>query len=442
MTSDRTLADVPSAASQTDRRRRRPRGRPGEAGPGGAPVHRGRLHERQARLPRTVWVVVAARAVNRLGAFTLPFLTITLVRELEATVVQAGWVLAGFGLATIPSRLLGGRLSDRVGARSTIVVGLVATALAQVAVAGSQSLVHAVVAVLALGLVFEVYEPASQSLVADVTPRGQRAAAYGMLAAAMAAAGMGAGLLAALLTSVDLRWLFVVDALTCLACALVVVVLLPTGVPRPRAPAPSEGDAHSRRGAGPWRDRRLLAMLACGTVFAAIYLQVTIALPLTLAARGLEPATLGLLLTVSAATLAAGQPFLRRTGLGRDSFAAMTVGYVVLAVGLVLNGVAATSWEFVAATVVWSLGDLLLLGHAYGIVADLAVDGSRGRYLAAYGLSWGFAGVAAPLVGTQLFERLGPPGTWVATAVLALVLACAQPVMRDRLGASLPATRD
>ena len=36
----------------------------------------------------------------------------------------AGLVGAAFGLATIPSRLLGGRLSDRLGRRSTIVLGL------------------------------------------------------------------------------------------------------------------------------------------------------------------------------------------------------------------------------------------------------------------------------------------------------------------------------
>ena len=76
-------------------------------------------------LPATVWLLVAARAVNRLGAFTLPFLSLTLVAELGASVAQAGYLLAVFGLATIPSRLLGGRLSDRWGTRATIVGGLV-----------------------------------------------------------------------------------------------------------------------------------------------------------------------------------------------------------------------------------------------------------------------------------------------------------------------------
>ncbi|CAN7389798.1 MFS transporter [Knoellia sp. LjRoot47] len=386
--------------------------------------HRARRSARRP-LPRTVHVLVAARAVNRLGAFTLPFLAVTLVEQLGASVTVAGWVLAGFGLATIPSRLLGGRLSDRFGARATITLGLCGTAVAQLGVAASSSLGQAVVAAVVLGLVFEVYEPASQSLVADVTPADQRPAAYGLLAAAMAAAGMGAGLVAAALARVDLRWLFVVDALTCLACAAVVLALLPG-----RSLAPVPNPRGSTRGRSPWRDPRLLAMLGAGTAFAVTYLQITIALPLTLSSRGLEPALLGLLLTVSAATLTAGQPLLRRTVLGRDPFVAMAVGYAILGAGLLANGFATTTWSFVAATVVWSIGDLLLLGHAWSLVAALAPDGSRGRYLAAHGLSWGIAAVGAPLVGTQLLERFGPTTTWVAIAAVAAALSLLQPWLR------------
>jgi MFS family permease len=247
----------------------------------------------------------------------------------------------------------------------------------------------------------------------------------------MAAAGMGAGLLAAMLASIDLRWLFVVDAVTCLACAAVVLRLLPgrDGTRFPRAAARTLATP------SPWRDTRLLAMLAVGTVFAVTYLQITIALPLTLSVRGLEPSTLGLLLTVSAATLTAGQPLLRGTALSGDHFVAMTVGHVVLAAGLLANGFATSTWMFVVATVVWSVGDLLLLGHAYSLVAALAPDGSRGRYLAVHGLSWGFAAVLAPLLGTQLLQRTGPTTTWAAVAAGACALAVAQPWLRARFPA-------
>ena len=172
-----------------------------------------------AGLPRVVWLVVVGRAVNQLGAFTLPFLTVALTARFGVSVAVAGALMAVFGAATIASRLAGGWLADRIGRRATIVSGLTLTALAQLALAAAPTPVAAAVAVAVLGLAFEVYEPPSQALIADVVPAPVRPAAYGLLAAGLSAAAVAAGLLAAALGAVDLRLLFVLDAVTCLACA-------------------------------------------------------------------------------------------------------------------------------------------------------------------------------------------------------------------------------
>jgi MFS family permease len=367
-------------------------------------------------LPPAVRALIVARAVNRLGAFTLPFLALLLINRLHATTGQAGLLLAGFGLATIPSRLAGGRLSDRLGVRATVLLGLGGTAAAQLAIAGAQTLTQAAVAVIALGLAFEVYEPASQSMIADATPAELHPAAFGLLSAAMAAAGIGAGLLAIWVAGLDLRWLFVIDAATCLACAV--------AMPRiPRVPPP----ARPPLGA----DRRLLAMLATGIVFAIVYLQATIALPLTLTARGEPAGRLGLLLTVSALTIVAGQPLLKIRA--RDHFSAMTLGYLVLGVGQLALGFCTSLPAFAAATVVCGVGDLILLGRAYSIVAALAPAGASGRYLATYGIGWGIAAVAAPIIGTQLLAYGGPVLVWSTCAGACLALAAAQPLLRRHI---------
>ncbi len=67
-------------------------------------------------VPGHVRLLVAARAVNQLGAFSLAFLTVLLCRGLGASIGAAGVICAGFGLATIPGRLLGGRMAGQLGA--------------------------------------------------------------------------------------------------------------------------------------------------------------------------------------------------------------------------------------------------------------------------------------------------------------------------------------
>ena len=84
--------------------------------------------------------------------------------------------------------------------------------------------------------------------------------------------------------------------------------------------------------------------------------------------------------------------------------------------------------------VVWSLGSLVLLGEPFAVVADLADARDRGRYLAAYGVSWGLATTVAPIVATTLPRpsaprvRCGsaapsspPPWRWCRTGVGAVV---------------------
>ena len=153
------------------------------------------------------------------------------------------------------------------------------------------------------------------------------------------------------------------------------------------------------------------------------------ALPLTMAERGLPAEDAGLVLTVSAVTVFAAQPLLAWRVLDGDGFRAMALGYVVLAVGLAVTGSATSVTGFALAAVVWSVGDLLLLGHAMTIVSRLAPADSRGAYLAAYGLSWGVATVLAPLVGTGLLAAGGPELLWGSLAALALALGAVQPAL-------------
>jgi MFS family permease len=378
------------------------------------------------RLPQEVRALVVARAVNALGAFTLAFLPLLLVSAYDASLRVAGLVAAAFGLATIPSRLAGGRLADVWDRRSVIVLGLVGCAVAQLVLAATPGVGVALGAAVLLGLCFEIYEPPSQALVADLTPPDQRPAAYAALGAALAGAGVAAGVLAALLGGLGLRWLFVVDAATCLACAALVRVRLPSVRPAPRRPV---------GGRSPWRDRRLRPMLLVGTGFAVLYMTMICGLPLAVHDAGLASWWPGALVAVSAATVIG----VTRLGPLRsgDPFTRMRIGYGCLALGLLGAALVATAgpqgWAYVVPVVVWSIGDAILLGEPFAVVAGLAGAEGRARYLAVYGLGWGVATTVAPASATGLLASGGAPLLWLACAIVASALAAVQ----SRVGAAV-----
>jgi hypothetical protein len=87
-----------------------------------------------------------------------------------------------------------------------------------------------------------------------------------------------------------------------------------------------------------------------------------------------------------------------------------------------------------APTVAWSLGNLLLSGRAFAVVSGLAPAGASARYLAIFGLSWGFATVAAPPLGIWLVGGFGPDTLWTSMAVTCLAMGVLQPcLLRGRV---------
>jgi MFS family permease len=175
-------------------------------------------------------------------------------------------------------------------------------------------------------------------------------------------------------------------------------------------------------------------LFAVGTISATVFMMLMLGLPLTLVERNLPNYGIGLILAISALVLVAAQP-LQRTQRIRQlgHFQAMTVGYLLLAVGLLVNAFATNLPTFVGAAVFWSLGDLILLGRGFTIITDIAPDHARGRYLAIYGLGWGIATTVAPLAATQLLTLAGPTPLWLTCCVAALALAATQPALRRRI---------
>jgi MFS family permease len=370
-------------------------------------------HEGRA-WPRPVRALLLARAVNQLGAFAMSFLAVALVHVYGASLITAGWVVALFGLATVPSRLAGGRLADRLGRRPTIVLGLLGCSVALLVIAVSPGIGGAAAGAALLGLAFEIYEPPSQALLAEMVAPEQRPQAFGLLGAALAAAGVGAGILAVLLGGVSLRLLFVADSVTCVAAAALVLLW----VPEPSAARPTAS------GGNPWRDGRLLVMLGVGTGFAFAWNLSVTALPLTVAARGRGPAETGWLLAVAAAVTIAGQRLLRSAAA--RPFFLMTAGLAIVAAGFAVVAVADVMPLLCLGAATVALGQVFLLGPPYAIVVGLADDVSRAGYLAAYGTCWGIAQTLGPLAWTHLLSY-GVPAAWLTGAALCVLLAALVP---------------
>jgi len=422
---------------------------------------------RTPSLPPRVRVLIAARCVNRLGGFSMAFLGVLLVRDLGAGAAGTALVLTCFGVATIPSRIVGGHLADAWGHRPTMLLGLVACAAAQIVIAAAPSLPWALVGAVLLGLAYEIVEPPTQALVSDLVPEHSRAFAYSVLNASLSVAGVLAGVVAATVSGLGLRWLFVVDAATCLACAALVAHRIPRATtpetrtkpttptkpttthpldqddrrgrtsPRHDVAADVTADARSTAARARWvtalTDRRLRPVVASGTVAATVTMVVVFGVPLLVEQRGLSPAVTGWVLAAGAAASVPGAWLAAALRHRTDDGGVLLVGEVLASAGLAVIAVAGHPVTLAAGLVAFDVGGLLVIATTMARAGSLAPDGARGTYLAVLGLTWGLATSIAPAILTTLGTAYGPGAPFGAAAVALLGTALGRAGQRPRL---------
>ena len=116
----------------------------------------------------------------------------------------------------------------------------------------------------------------------------------------------------------------------------------------------------------------------------------------------------------------------------------LAVSNVLLGVGFWLTDFANSSWGYAGTVVIWTLGEIGTAGLVGSLVSDLAPPEARGRYAAVWGTSFGVATLTAPLLGTRLYQYVGPTALWTACLLGGLLAAAGfvalQPSVHRRLG--------
>ena len=207
------------------------------------PAHRSATGSRLGnRLPERRWLVLAVLGVAQL----MVVLDATIVNialpqaqaELGFSTADRQWVVTAYSLAFGGLLLLGGRLSDIVGRRNTLVIGLVGFAAAS-ALGGASPTFEWLVAARALqGLFGALLAPSALALLtvtfSDPKERGRAFGIFGSIAGAGAAVGLLLG--GALTEYVDWSWCLYVNVPIAVVALVGALVLIERSRPAEHAP--------------------------------------------------------------------------------------------------------------------------------------------------------------------------------------------------------------
>ncbi|WP_345563431.1 MFS transporter [Nonomuraea rosea] len=366
-------------------------------------------------LPRPFWALWGGTVVNRLGTMVMPFTGVYLTQSRGLSLATAGLVMGVFGAGSLLSQLLAGVLTDRIGRRATLSGGMLATAACMLALGYSTSLPAILAAMFLLGLVIDVYRPASNALVADLVSPVERPRAYGLLfwginlgyAFGMTAGGWLAGL--------GFVWLFWIDAVSSVLFAVLVWRAVPETRPEARKSAGGFGVV--------LRDRVMVGFTLVILGNALVYSQTMTMLPVAMTeVVKLSPGQYGLAMALNGVLIVVVQPLVSGWLGRRDAARTLALGMAVMGAGFAMTAFVTNTLGLIATIAVWTAGEIITAGIPGAVVATLAPAELRGRYAGLFGFAWSLAAVLAPLLGGPLLE-IGTGALWFSVGGVGVLSA-------------------
>jgi MFS family permease len=400
----------------------------------------------RSTLSPVFWVLFWGTLVNRAASFVGVFLALHLTRDLGAAQSTAGWIVGCWGLGSWIASPIAGVLADRVGRRTTMLLGLGLGGLAVLAIALVSDVDVLIWLAFVGGATQQLYYPASGAAIADVVPIADRPRAYGLIYWA-ANLGLTLGFVVGGIVPDHHLWLlFLADAGTSFACA----GLTAWRVPETR-PAAARHDPVLAGLAKVATDGTFIVFAVLQLLSLVVFTQFQLALPLDMTAHGHGARVFAWLMAFNCAGVVVLQPWLAPRLRRRDGSHLLAASAVLFGLGYGLNalvpglarwlgGGSADAWAvalYLFGSLLWTLGEVVGFPVASSLVADLAPAAQRGRYQGAYSMVWGASMTLSPVLGGQVIEQFGAPALWglclgigVAVAVGNLVAA---PSRRRRL---------
>jgi MFS family permease len=110
---------------------------------------------------------------------------------------------------------------------------------------------------------------------------------------------------------------------------------------------------------------------------------------------------------------------------GRMQMQMMALGAFLYALGFGVIGFVGTLPLFASSVVIWTLGEMVIAPVSTVLVADMALETMRGRYMGVFGLTWGVGYGLGPTLGGATMDNLGGLYIWYASLILGSMAAVA-----------------
>jgi MFS family permease len=379
------------------------------------------------RTPFLAKLLVSGSGIMSLAnSITIPFLAIFLSRELGLDPATIGLLIGSSVLFSIFAGFLGGTLSDIFGRAPVLLAGMIGVITSFVGFYVADHILAVFVCNATMALSTSSFTPVGKALLSDLLPPDDRVRWFSFQYL-VSNAGFAVGpLIGVFLGLSGGRSAFLVAALaysvylTLLAISIRTVRATPTS-----ATAQQDRPSMATRLLDSFRavaaDRRLLCFLVAGLLLESVHLRIS-----ALLAQDLDidfvngTQVLAVVMTTNAVTVVVFQLLASKIVRKRDPVTAIVIGGLLMFVGMAGFATASALGHFIAAMVVFSLGETFIVPSEFAIIDRIAPQERRGSYFGAQSFSQ-LGGFVGPYLGGLLLSTWNGTVMFLGVGSLALL---------------------
>jgi len=385
-----------------------------------------RVNKIYREYPSQFWVIVGSNFIDRVGGgMIFPFFALYITKHFQVGMTEVGLLFALFSISDMVGTMIGGALTDYLGRKGMIIMGLIVSALTSLAMGLVQQLEWFYVMGVVSGLFATAAEPAHQAMLTDILPEKKRAEGFGIMrVAANLAVAIGPAI-GGFIASYSYLILFVADTITSLITALIVYLVIKESRPEMKEEAVKKGFKETFIGYREvLKDRKFMLFVIISTIATIVYSQMYSTLSVYLRdVHGIPEAGYGWLMTLNAGMVVLFQFMITRKISKYPPMLIMALGSILYVIGFGMYGFVSAYLLFMLAMVIITIGEMVIIPVAQAYVGEAAPENMRGRYSGVMGFSWMIPWMIGPLLAGLIMDNANPNWVWYGSAILGTIAA-------------------
>lgn len=369
-------------------------------------------------LSRSSWLLSLVVFINRSGTMVLPFMTIYCTQRLHFSIVQAGVIMALFGLGAVTGGFIGGRLTDKYSFYDVQVTALLSGGLLFIVLGLQTNFLAICICTFILSLCNDSFRPANATAIAHYSTPENKTRSFSLNRLAVNLGWSFGGAIGGFLAAHNYYLLFWVDGCTNIASACMLLILMPRGK------APRRQVVKQDKSQSPYRDGVYLFFIALTILFAFCFFQVFTMQPVFYKSQWhINESLIGSLMALNGFLVAFVEMVLIHNLEGRrHGLTYICCGVLLTGLGLaIVNVLPPVLWVGVISILLVSFGEMFSMPFMNAFWIIRTNEHNRGQYAGMYTMAWSIAQVLAPMLGSQIIALAGYPTLWWILGVICIL---------------------